>query len=300
MLDLDLVITPQAMRLGRLDHASTVARGRRLASDRARAYARRMRRRVRWLGGVVVGLVAGCSTPRTAETPAPALPGEARGPAVAAAAEGEPKTVPLDISAELGAIEQNLLDLDFAMRFDIASEGAVASRFVGELRVVEETITLRASGTFEGKPVELSLSSDGERLRGGSGAAEISIPQPPELERAVVIGLARMGLLHNLAMLVGGRPPDHADGGVDTWLAAAEVVPGAKVGPDEPGPEAQRQGAQAMSWQIRVDGGHAGDATLWCDPATNLPLERHVIVPFPSGEMRVREHYTIELLRREG
>lgn len=300
MLDLDLVITTQAMSLGRLDHASTVARGRRLASVRMRAYARRMRRHVPWLGGVAVAVVAGCSTARTTDMPDPASPGETRGPAVAPATEGEPKTVPLDISAELAAIEKNLLDLDFAMRFDIASEGAVASRFVGELRVVEETITLRASGTFDGKPVELSLSSDGERLRGGGGAAEISIPRPPELERAVVIGLARMGLLHNLAMLVSGRPPDHADGGVDTWLVATGVVPGVNVGPDEPSPEAQRQAAQAMSWQIRVEGGHAGDATLWWDPATKMPLERHVIVPFPSGEMRVRERYTIELLRREG
>lgn len=300
MLDLDLVITTQAMSLGRLDHASTVARDRRLARARAQAYARRMRRRVRWLGGVAVGILAGCSTPRGAETTDPELPGETRRPAIAPAPEGEPKTVPLDISAELGAIERNLLDLDFAMRFDIASEGAVASRFVGELRVVEETITLRASGTFDGKPVELSLSSDGERLRGGNGAAEISIPQPPELERAVVIGLARMGLLHNLAMLVGGRPPDHADGGVDAWLTATEVVPGVKVGPDEPSPEAQRQGAQAMSWRIQVEGAHSGDATLWWDPGARLPLERHVVVPFASGEMRVRERYTIELLRREG
>jgi hypothetical protein len=244
--------------------------------------------------------VAGCSTPRTAETPEPALPGEAQRPAVAPAGEGEPTVVPLDISAELGAIEQNLLDLDFAMRFDIASEGAVASRFVGELRVVEETITLRASGTFDGKPVELSLSSDGERLRGGNGAVEISIPEPPELERAVVIGLARMGLLHNLAMLVGGRPPDHADGGVDTWLVAEGVRPGVQAGPDEPGPDAKRQAAPAMSWQIQVDGTPSGDVTLWWDPAAKLPLERHVIVPVAGGEMRVRERYTIELLRREG
>lgn len=249
---------------------------------------------------MVAVVLAGCAKPRASEAPDPSLPAEPRSPTITAPRQGDPAGVPLDLSLELASIEQNLIDLDFAMRFDIESKGSVASRLVGELRLQENTLRVRASGSFGGEPVELSLQADGKRLRGTNGRSEISIPQPPELERAVVIGLVRMGLLHNLAMLVGGGPPDHADGGVDTWVTTTEVRFGAKVGPAEAGSRAERTTPEAMSFRIHVGGSEAGEATLWWDTALDVPIERHQIVRFPEGEMRVRESYSVEILRREG
>jgi hypothetical protein len=267
----------------------------------------RVRRNVLRLACLVAMAAAGCAKPRVVEAPEPAQARKpARPVAVAPSSDGTPVTVPLGGSLELERIEQSMIDLDFSMRFDIESEGAVTSRLVGELRSQADTLSLRASGSFDGKPVELSLLADGKRLRATNGRSDISVPQPPELERAVVIGLVRMGLLHNLAMLVVGRPPDHADGGVDEWVRAEDVYFGAKVGPSELGADAQRRTPEAMSFRIHVGDNETGEATLWYDTGFKLPIERHQVVHFPEGpdgaatEMRVRETYTAEALRREG
>lgn len=224
--------------------------------------------------------------PRSAIAPAPA--GQA----------GEPAVVPLGMAPSLAILEDNLQALDFAIRFDIEAEGAVQARFVGELRSVGDTMSLRANGSFDGKPVELSLTADGQRLKGKGGTGQLDVQQPAALEEAVVIGLLRMGILHNLAVLMGARPPDHADGGVGEWVVAEDVVAGASVGPTEPTEAARRESPSAMSFGIVVAGRRAGDATLWWDPASKLPLERHQVVRFPGGEMRVRETYVVEPLRR--
>jgi len=49
-------------------------------------------------------------------------------------------------------------------------------------------------------------------------------PVPPEVREALVIGLTRMGILHNLARLVAGVPPDRASGGVRDWVEGREIA----------------------------------------------------------------------------
>jgi hypothetical protein len=209
-----------------------------------------------------------------------------------------PDVTPLDLSEQLQAVEDELIAVDFTMRFELESEGLVVSRLAGELRSQGDTLSLRARGSFEGQPVELILEADGQRLRGANGRSTLELPQPAALEEAVVIGLTRMGLLHNLAMLVGARPPDRADGGVREWVQANAVVGGSAVGPAEPSDSTGREQPKALSFGIVVAGEHVGDATLWYDPASKLPLERHQLVSFPGGEMRVRETYDVQWLRR--
>jgi hypothetical protein len=46
-----------------------------------------------------------------------------------------------------------------------------------------------------------------------------------------------------------------------------------------------------MSFEMVVAGTPSGEATLWWDRATKLPVERHVLVRFAEGEMHVRETY---------
>jgi hypothetical protein len=203
----------------------------------------------------------------------------------------EPEVAPMSAS-ELERIETALLERDVQLRFDIAASGAVQARLAGELRMKGEWVSLRASGTFGGNPMEVSLTADGERLTGTSGAAKLDLPQPPELADAIVVGMTRMGILHNVAMLISARPPDHADGGVREWVVAQDVVAEARVTPDGLSPEARDRSPEVMSFDIVVAGTDAGEATLWWDPATSLPIERHVVVRFPDGEMHVRETYT--------
>jgi len=193
-----------------------------------------------------------------------------------------------------------MLELDFVVRFDVQSSGAVQSRLVGELRSVGDDVRLSAKGKFGDQVVELHLHGDGSTLEGSSGPAKLNLPQPAALKEALVIGLTRMGILHNLAVLISARPPDHSDGGVSEWAQAETVVPGANVGPEQPTEDARQSNPEAMSFGLMVEGTEAGNVTLWWDPATKLPVERHQVVQFPEGEMVVRETYTISPLAPAG
>ena len=234
-------------------------------------------------------LIAGCTkgnaapptSPETATTPEP----------IAGPSTGEPGTAPLDLAPELRSVEQTMLDLDFVVRFDVESSGALHSRFIGELRAVGDEVILSANGKFGDKVFELNLHGDGKTLEGTNGTAKLDLPQPPALKEALVIGLIRMGILHNLAVLISARPPDHADGGVEDWVQTESVALGAKVGPEQPTQEVPDQ--EAMSFGLVVAGAEAGNATLWWDTTTKLPIERHQVVDFPDGQMVVRETYTV-------
>ena len=104
-----------------------------------------------------------------------------------------------------------------------------------------------------------------------------------------MIGLTRQGLLHNLAVLSGGGPPEHGDGGM---LESIDVR-GLELGPIE---QFGTQPAEPLSFQIVVAGTEVGRASLWLD-ARELPLERRQTVDFPDGQMRVTERYTSFVVR---
>jgi hypothetical protein len=203
----------------------------------------------------------------------------------------EEPPAPADPAQDLARIESELLGRDLQLRFDVESSGAVQARLVGEVRTKGVWLSLLATGTFAGKPVELALSADGERVKGGNGTAKLDVAQPPELEDAIIVGLTRMGILHNLAVLTSARPPDHAEGGVREWVRVTDVVAEARVTPEGLTPDAQKRAPDAMSFKIVVAGSEAGEATLWWDRETALPVERHLVVRFPTGVMHVRVTY---------
>lgn len=210
---------------------------------------------------------------------------------------GEPAT-PVDASAEqkqkdawaartLTELEQRL---QAAARVEIAfvieSKGAVESQLEGKLVWERDgALAWTASGQFIGEPQQLELRGDAQTLEVlGAGQSRWSGPRPQPLVEAVVIGLTRQGLLHNLALLVGGLPPDHADGGVAEWIEFVEPQLGE--------PEVFGAGeARPLEFQITVSDQLVGRATLWLDER-GLPIERRQVVSFPEGQMRVTERYT--------
>lgn len=211
--------------------------------------------------------------------------------------EGEPAT-PIEATPEakqkdawaartLTELEQRL---QAAARVEIAfvieSDGAVVSQLEGKLAWTRDgALSLTATGSFAGAPQQLELRGDAQTLETMlAGESHWSGARPPALIEALVIGLTRQGLLHNLAMLSGGLPPDHADGGMAEWI---EVV-APQLGP----PEVFGAGeARPLEFQITVEDQLVGHATLWLD-ARGLPLERRQVVDFPEGQMRVTERYT--------
>jgi len=184
-------------------------------------------------------------------------------------------------------LEAHLLrERPLRLGFQITAEGAIGASLGGTLTLGEDGgVELLAAGRFRDEPVRLTLRSDGERLVGGSGEREFSIESPPALHEALVLGLTRMGLLHNLAVLVGGAPPDRAEGGVRAWVQVEEVS-------RECGDALGADGGEALCFAVVVSGSRVGRATLVVDSRTGLPLRREQTVQFPGGEMRVIEEYT--------
>lgn len=95
-----------------------------------------------------------------------------------------------------------------------------------------------------------------------------------------------MGVLHNLAMLVGGAPPDHAAGGVEDWVQTVDHRRPVPSGPP-PGPD-----GEAVTFGLVVGGEPSGTATLWLDDR-GVPVRREQTVEFPEGVMRVVERYEV-------
>ncbi len=171
--------------------------------------------------------------------------------------------------------------------FVIESEGAVASQLEGTLVLEREgPVSLSVRGEFAGAAQELALRGDAQTLElRVAGEPAWTGARPAALSEALVIGLTRQGLLHNIAVLSGGLPPDHADGGVAEWVEF--VAP--QLGEPEVFGTAE---ARPLEFQITVDDQLVGRATLWLAEPGGLPIERRQTVNFPDGQMRVVERYT--------
>lgn len=181
-------------------------------------------------------------------------------------------------SARFDALEQRLLKAE-ALSFDfhITAEGAISVDLRGTYRKTSNNdYRLAAAGDFAGQTIELLLQTENDRLLLDNRIERSSVSKPEYLDEALMIGLTRMGLLHNLARLTGALPPDHADGGVRDWV----TVSGLASDPD-----------RSVSFDITVAGQPSGSASLTLD-ANGLPALRRQTVAFPSGEMRVTERYS--------
>ncbi|MEQ9462145.1 MAG: hypothetical protein RJQ10_00670 [Haliea sp.] len=207
-----------------------------------------------WVAGSLALVVALLSPPGRAGDPAPA----------AAFAQ---------LEARLLAAESVSLD------FHITAEGALAADLRGKLwSVGNHTLHLFAQGEFGGEPVTIGLfAEDGNMALGGADELTATA-RPRHLAEAVLVGLTRMGLLHNLARLTADAAPDHANGGVREWVTVGDFAGGQEV-------------PAALSFAITVAGSPAATARLELDDA-GLPSLRQQTVQFPGGEMQVTERYS--------
>ena len=128
---------------------------------------------------------------------------------------------------------------------------------------VGPAMRLHTKGTFLGKPF----------------ARDFDQPDTTDLRDAVVVGLARMGLLHNVIDLAQGNGPEHADGTVREWLQ----------------PHDFRRVRGGVTYQLRVSGKETSEVTLTIK--SGLPQKRTMTVHFPNGDMRVTETYRFPVKR---
>ena len=187
-----------------------------------------------------------------------------------------PSTLP---AQGLSALETRLLSArQVTLDFEVTAEGAASIQVAGRLEWSDGALRVEAEGAFGGRPVELVVETldPATRYRYGVRGRAVEADAPPELWPAVVVGLTRMGILHNLARLTGGAAPDHAEGGVEEFVQVHGV---------------ERDEEGRLAFEIRVGGQESGSATLRLDEG-GLPAVRRQSVAFPTGEMRVVERYT--------
>ena len=164
------------------------------------------------------------------------------------------------------AMERKLLSQMPAVQLEVVShaEGSVRADATTEVSVGPAT-RLHSRGSFLGKNFEKNYDQ----------------PTTPGLRDAVLVGLTRMGLLHNVANLTEDLPPDHADKDVREWLKAVNF----------------RRARGGVSYQINIDGKDRGETTLLINAKSKLPMKRTAVIHFPGGEMRVTETYRFPVKR---
>lgn len=174
----------------------------------------------------------------------------------AACATSGPRT-PADSFATLESRLMRARGLNFD--FDIASHGIVQ---------------VHMNGTLDARGSDLRILFDGEA--GGEKSHGVLESDSSTLKRAVVLGLTRMGLLHNLVRILGRQSVEHAGGGMDEWVRVTNVA----YDPVE----------RKYSFDIAIEGKPTGAGGLWL-AADGRPLRRQQTVHSPAGDVFVEERY---------
>lgn len=187
----------------------------------------------------------------------------------------------------LALLEERLLESDeISIEFSIVASGAVKAELAGSAALAPPADTaITADGTFAGQPAQIRLAANPLRIIGGNGDVVFDQPMPLDLKGGLILGLTRMGLLHNLAVMSGGSPPDATAGQVREWIQYQDVqrdLPEAVGG----------QMADPYRFKVIVSGVPSAVATLWLDSETGLPVQRSQTVSFETGDMIVLERYS--------
>jgi hypothetical protein len=192
-----------------------------------------------------------------------------------------------DALAELHALESRLLHAgSLCIEFEVRSEGAVESELQGTLKMIRPNAArIEATGEFFGSPADILFRTHASRMYGDNGSQHFEQETPIALTEGLIIGMTRMGLLHNLAMLASASPPDRTDGSIKKWVKPGDTKKGASASIDG-------RGADSLEFTVVVDGQPSGDAILWLDTDSGLPVRREQLVHFSQGDMKVTERYT--------
>ena len=205
--------------------------------------------------------------------------------------EVEPQVDPneLDASALLARLERQLRAASsITIETRVQSAGVHPSQLGGPITFSGSTTTWQIDGTFGGSTVALTLVGSGEATSGGdsrSGRTFRAPISPAALRDRAVTGLVRMGVLHNLARLVEGEAPDERVSAESGWASIVDAQRGEVV-------TGEGTATIPIRFGISIDGTRTGEATLWLDARTYLPVRREQTVQFPEGGMTVTEVYS--------
>jgi hypothetical protein len=178
--------------------------------------------------------------------------------------------------------------------FEINSKGENAAHLTGTLELIDgNAMHLVAEGNFKSDPVQLELDSRDEAgiVRTTTKGASVSSHRDPpadKLREAVALGLARMGLLHNLALLSMDQPFDKTGGGFSEWVKPLAPKDGASD-------TINGEPCKRVDFGVAVEGKNVGEASVCIADATGLPLQRSSTIHFPTGDMTLSETFKWEM-----
>ncbi len=184
--------------------------------------------------------------------------------------------------ADIQAFEDALVKAD-TVQFEVKIEatGGVNATQTGTFVLGRpNNLRIDCAGTFMGVETKPKVVSDGTTMTSPKGEE----PTPTDLGDAVLVGFVRQGLLHNLAMMSMGGAPDGTDGLNRKRFA---LVPRPAATTTQDGREMTE-----LAFKIIVEGQEVGEASLFLDKATQVPVLRKQVVHFPQGDMHVAEHYS--------
>src|SRR5690606_18414127 len=108
---------------------------------------------------------------------------------------------------------ENIQEDPLKLAYAIQSTGAFEVELKGDLFLQGNSISkLSASGHFGHIPQEMSWFSQEDSLWIATNQKKKAVQNSDSLTKSIWIGMNRMGLLHNLAMLTTLQPPDHYKG----------------------------------------------------------------------------------------
>lgn len=195
----------------------------------------------------------------------------------------EKQAEPVSPAAVFEDLETRLLSASVVtMDYQVTSEGAFEADIEGRLEMTGGgVVRITGVGHFGNQPVALTLDADGSTMTFGNGENISQADVPAALNEAVITGLMRMGILHNLARLTVTAPPDHGTGGARDWVVASGFS----------------TDGTAITFDIFVEGQPSGSASLIVDDTGN-PVIRRQLVVFPEGQMRVSERYSNVIIQQ--
>ncbi len=183
-------------------------------------------------------------------------------------------------------LERKLLEAEtIHIEGGAGSTGTVESAFEGKVILANgNRARIQFTGQFASNHVLVALVSDGTKMWAGNGSDSFEEETPVALNEGIIVGLTRMGILHNLAVLSGASGPEGTDGNVQDWLTVTNFAWG-----DEETIDGVL--AETMTFDISVDGKPSAKARLWLNKETGFPIQRQQVVQFPDGEMTAVEVY---------
>jgi hypothetical protein len=107
-------------------------------------------------------------------------------------------------------------------------------------------------------------------------------PTTPDLRDAILLGITRMGLTHNLVLFTSDRPPANVEGHIRQALTPHDFAKASGGG---------------IAYKLRADNREMGEGVIKFNSKTHLPMSRKFTFHLDNGDMRVSESYQLTRLK---